>query len=160
MNTEQKLIDLINDFDTAMLVTRGEREDLEARPMAIAKIEDDGQIWFVTDRHSGKVSELKADANVVLAMQSSNKFVSLTGVAAIIDDRAQLDELWNEAWKVWFPDGKSSESITLVRVRPTHGQYWDNSGLSGIKYLIKAGNAYLHGDRPEVDEKINASITM
>lgn len=160
MDTQQKLIDLMKSFDTAMLVTHCGGEDLEARPMAIAKVEDDGQIWFVTDRHSGKVSEMNASANVVLAMQSASKFVSLSGLATAVDDRAKLDELWSEAWKVWFPDGKSSPSIVLLRIDPSHGQYWDNSGLQGVKYLIKAGKAYLQGDRPETGSDINASVTL
>ena len=37
MSTEQKLIELIRDFDNAMLVTRTEKGELDARPMAIAK---------------------------------------------------------------------------------------------------------------------------
>ncbi len=160
MDTEQKLIDLVKDFDTAMLITHSEGDELEARPMAVARVENDGHIWFVTDRHSGKVCELKADANVVLTMQSSGKFVSLSGKAATVDDRKKLDELWSEAWKVWFPEGKTSDSIVLLRVAPTHAQYWDNSGLMGVKYLIKAGKAYLQGERPESDPKTNASVSL
>lgn len=160
MDAHQKLIDLVKDFDTAMLITHGAYKDLEARPMAIAKVEDDGQIWFVTDRNSGKVNQLKADAHVVVALQASNKFVSVSGQATVVDDRKKLDELWSEAWKVWFSKGRSSPSIVLLRVDPSHGQYWDNSGLQGVKYLIKAGKAYLQGERPETDQAINATVSL
>ena len=31
------------------------------------------------------------------------------------------------------------------------GEYWDNSGTSGVKYVIEAGKALLTGTRPEID---------
>ena len=160
MDTQHKLIDLLSDFDTAMLVTRGDDGSLDARPMAVAQVEDDGRICFVTDRNSGKIADLMLDKEVAVTMQSSSKFVSLSGIASPVDDRAKLNELWSEAWKVWFPEGKASDSIVLLRIEPTRGEYWDNSGLNGVKYLLKAGKAYLQGKRPETDVAINASVSL
>jgi general stress protein 26 len=143
-----------------MLVTRSDDGSLDARPMAVAQVEDNGQIWFVTDRNSGKVTDLMLDSEVAVTMQSSSKFVSLSGTAHAVDDRAKLDELWSETWKVWFPDGKASDSIVLLRIEPTRGEYWDNSGMTGVKYLIKAGKAYLQGERAETDADTNASVSL
>ncbi|MFG0291382.1 MAG: pyridoxamine 5'-phosphate oxidase family protein [Rhodopirellula sp. JB044] len=160
MDQNKKLLELLNDFDNAMLVTRSSEGSLEARPMAVAQIEDDGDIWFVTDRNSGKVADLMLDDEVAVTMQSSNKFAVVSGTAQAVDDRAKLDELWSEAWKVWFPEGKASQSILLLRVDADHGEYWDNSDTNGLRYLIKAGKAYMRGERPETDEAINASVSM
>ncbi|EMI52996.1 pyridoxamine 5'-phosphate oxidase family protein [Rhodopirellula sallentina] len=160
MDQNKKLLELLNDFDNAMLVTRSSEGSLEARPMAVAQIEDDGDIWFVTDRNSGKVADLMLDDEVAVTMQGSNKFAVVSGTAHAVDDRAKLDELWSEAWKVWFPEGKASQSILLLRVEADHGEYWDNSGTNGLRYLIKAGKAYMHGERPETNEAINASVSM
>ncbi|WP_442506034.1 pyridoxamine 5'-phosphate oxidase family protein [Novipirellula sp. SH528] len=160
MDIHKKLIELIDDFDQAMLVTRAVNGALTARPMAVAQVEDDGDLWFVTDRNSGKVADLMLDEDVAVTMQGSSKFVSLSGKAHAVDDQAKIDELWNEAWKVWFPEGKTSPSLVLLRVEPTRGEYWDNAGLTGLKYLVKAGKAYLQGDRPEKDASINAAVSM
>lgn len=160
MDTQHKLIDLLSDFDTAMLVTRGDDGSLDALPMAVAQVEDDGRIWFVTDHNSGKIADLMLDKDVAVTMQSSSKFVSLSGTASPVDDRAKLNELWSETWKVWFPEGKASDSIVLLRIEPARGEYWDNSGLNGVKYLLKAGKAYLQGKRPETDVTINASVSL
>ncbi|QDV45581.1 Pyridoxamine 5'-phosphate oxidase [Stieleria neptunia] len=160
MNTHKKLIDLLKDFDTAMLVTRGVDGSINARPMAVAQVEEDGQLWFVTERNSGKVSDLMLDSEVAVTMQSSSKFVSLSGTAHPSDDQAKLDELWSEGWKVWFPEGKSSDTILLLRIEPSQGEYWDHSGLTGVKYLLKAGKAYLQGERPATDAEANASVSM
>ncbi|TWT95083.1 pyridoxamine 5'-phosphate oxidase family protein [Neorhodopirellula pilleata] len=159
MNTEEKLIDLVHDFDTAMLVTKTD-DGLHARPMAVAQATDDGELWFVTDRHSGKIADLMLDRDVAITMQSSRKFVALSGECRVVDDRAKVKELWQEGWKVWFPNGPTDPSITLLKVEPSRGEYWDNSGVEGLKYLVKAGMAYLQGDRASTDASINASVSL
>ncbi len=149
--TEDKLRNLLNDFDVAMLVTRTEEGHLRSRPMAMADVEDDGTMWFLTQTDSGKVDEITADNHVNVSMQSSSRFVSISGFVFPVADRKKLDEFWKESWKIWFPDGKDDPSLLLLKVQGERGEYWDNSGTSGIKYLIEAGKAYLAGTRPDVD---------
>jgi hypothetical protein len=45
---------------------------------------------------------------------------------------------------------------------PDAGEYWDNSGTSGVKYLIEAGKAYLSGEKPDVatDSKIHGKVKL
>ena len=122
----------------------------------------DGTLWVATDRHSAKVDELGRDGHVVVTMQSRTKFVSLSGKAAVVDDRAKLARLWKAEWKVWFPGGKDDPDVVLLRVHGNAGEYWDNSGASGIKYLIEAGRAYLAGEKPDVadDPKIHGKVNL
>lgn len=159
---EEKLHDLLHDFDAAMLVTRAEDGHLRSRPMALADVDPDGTLWFMTQRHSGKVGEIVSDSHVNVALQSKLKFVSISGRATPVDDRGRIESLWNESWKTWFPGGKTDPSLVLLRVDPVSGEYWDNSGARGINYLIKAGKAYLSGTRPEVDDdlKIHGRVKM
>lgn len=158
----KKLRELLDDFDTAMLVTRSPAGELRSRPMALADVEQDGTLWFMTQRQSGKTDEISADSHVNVALQSQRQYVSISGTAALVDDRRKVDELWNEAWKTWFPGGKDDPSLGLLRVNSTAGEYWDNSGASGIKYLIEAGKAYLTGTHPDVanDPKIHGKVRL
>ncbi|WP_182865443.1 pyridoxamine 5'-phosphate oxidase family protein [Rhodopirellula sp. JC639] len=160
MNTEKKLLDLIHGFDNAMLVTKTPSGALDARPMAVAQATDDGRLWFVTDRNSGKIADLMSDQDVAVTMQNARKFVAISGTCRVVDDRAKIEEVWKEIWKVWFPGGQSDPSIVLLKVDPQRGEYWDNSGVAGIKYLIKAGKAYLQGERAETDASVNASVVL
>ena len=148
---EIKLHELLQAFSVAMLVTRNASGELRGRPMAIAEVAADGSLWFATDHHAGKVEELAGDPHVAVTMQSSLKFVSLSGMASLVDDRALVDRLWKLEWQVWFPGGKDDPNLILLKVDSHIGEYWDNSGTSGIKYLIKAGKALLTGTRPDVD---------
>jgi general stress protein 26 len=156
-----KLHELLDEFGVAMLVTRTPNGDLRGRPMALAEAQPDGTLWFATDRHSAKVDELDRDGHVVVTMQSKTKFVSLSGKAAVIDDRAKLAQLWKAEWKVWF-SGKDDPNIVLLRVDGTAGEYWDNSGTSGLKYLIEAGKALVTGSRPDVgdDPKVHGKVAL
>jgi general stress protein 26 len=45
-----KIRELLKSFDTAMLITRGEESPFHARPTAIAKVEEDCDVWFFTAR--------------------------------------------------------------------------------------------------------------
>ena len=160
--TQDKLRDLLHDFDVAMLVTRTGEGQLRSRPMALADVEPDGTMWFCTQVDSGKVNEIAGDNHVNVAMQSSSKFVSISGKVFTVDDRQKVNEFWKEPWRIWFPGGKDDPSLLLLKVQGETGEYWDNSGTSGIKYLIEAGKAYLSGARPNVghDPKIHGSVHL
>jgi general stress protein 26 len=158
-----KLRELLQDFDAAMLVTRNASGQLRSRPMAVADIESGGAMWFITERHSGKMEEIARDNHVNVAMQGKMKFVSISGRATPVDDRAKVAELWNEAWRTWFPGGKDDPTLMLLKVDGEAGEYWDNSGASGVKYLIEAGKAYLGGTKPrevESDPQVHAKVKL
>jgi general stress protein 26 len=160
---DDKLSDLLQDFDAAMLVTRNAAGQLRSRPMAVANIEAGGAMWFITERHSGKMEEIARDNHVNIAMQSKLNFVSISGSATPVDDRRKVAELWNESWKVWFPGGKDDPTLILLKVHGDAGEYWDNSGASGVRYLIEAGKAYLSGTKPEDaahDPKVHGKVAM
>lgn len=159
---EVKLRELLEEFGVAMLVTRTPDGELRGRPMAVAEVEPDGDLWFASDRHSGKVDELAGDAHVVVTFQSGRKFVSLSGTAATVEDRAKAARLWKAEWSVWFPGGKDDPNMVLLKVRATAGEYWDNTGTSGLKYLIAAGKALVTGTRPAVgdDPKVHAKVEL
>lgn len=158
MNQEEKLTDMLSGFDTAMLITHSDAHGLSARPMAIAEVEEGGKLWFLTDRDSGKMVDLARDNHVAVTLQSENRFLALSGRAEIERKTDKIEELWSEKFQVWFPQGKQDPAITLLHVVPQHGEYWDRSGFSGMKYLLKAGIAYFRREQPSVDAKEHGSI--
>jgi len=159
-DAKQHFLDILTDFDTAMLVSHASDRSLHARPMAIADLDSGGDLWFVTSSSSGKVDEILDDAEVAVTMQSSSRFLSLSGKASLHRDRELIAKLWKEPWKVWFPKGEDDPDIVLLKVTADDGEYWDNSGFSGLKYLFAAGKAYLKGERPEVDLQVNQRVSL
>ncbi len=152
--------ELLENFSTAMLVTRTECGELRCRPMTIAEVCEDADVWFVTSIDDAKSEEIRNDANVCVSLQKGQKYASLSGKAELVQDRERLHELWNEAWKVWYPGGPDSPQVTLLKVNATQGEYWDVSGLSGIKYLYRAGKAYFSGERPEMTSDMHEKVEL
>lgn len=160
VDTKKHLYELLSGFSTAMLVSNDGAGGLHARPMAIAELEPDAQAFFATDRRSPKIAEISRNPNVLVTFQSASEFASLLGNASIIEDPAIVDRLWSEAWRVWFPDGKGDPNLVLLKVEPTSGEYWDNSGLEGIRYAFEGLKAIFKGERPETDPSQHAKVQM
>jgi len=142
---------LVAEFDTAMLVTSALGGGLRSRPLSIAKNRGDDTLYFATAFDSEKVEEIERNSNVNVVLQDGRRFVSLTGRARVVHDRALIHELWSEAWKVWFPQGESDPSLCLLAVEPLEAAYWDGAGVTGLKYLFEMARAYVTSTRPKSD---------
>jgi general stress protein 26 len=150
-NPKEHLKELLESFDTAMLITRcGELE--HARPMAVAKVETHGDvttIWFVTSRDAPKSDEIRNDSRVSATFQSGSRYVALSGTAELAADPAKIKELWKPTWKVWFPEGKDDPKLELIKVNVTDAEFWDNAGTKGIRYVFEAAKALMRHKTPE-----------
>ena len=141
------LSELLASFDTAMLLTRhGDKN--HARPMAIAEIEGSSTIWFVTSDGTPKTDEIRSDTRVSVTCQGHHKFIALSGTSALVHDRARIEALWKDAWKVWFPLGKDDPSIALIKVNVEDAEFWDDAGSKGIRYAFEAVKGLLAGEPP------------
>ena len=140
-NTKQELHDIVSDFDTAMLVTHTPDGRIHARPMAIAKQESVGNLWFFTSLESGKIGEISTDAHCGVVMQGNRKQISLSGHAEIIRDRAKIDALWKSEYGVWFEEGKDDPNVALIRFIGEQGEYWDNSAPKLLRRVLDVAKA-------------------
>lgn len=154
----EHLFRVLADFDVAMIVTHGIDDSMIARPMAIARIDPEGLMYFATPVETTKVDEILADPHVTVVVQSKTQFAAVRGVAQVSLDRALVDELWKETWKVWF-QGKHQSPIAILVVEPHHGEYWDNAGATGLKFAFAAAKAYLTGRFPR-DREEHAEVDM
>lgn len=126
----QKLAELIDDIEVAMLTTRTADGSLVSRPLQTLKIDANGEIIFFTGADSHKVDELTDDASVNLAyaQPSDHRYVSVRGRARMDRDPDTIEELWSPAQKIFFPDGKDDPNLMVLRVRVQDASYWEASG--------------------------------
>jgi general stress protein 26 len=150
--SSEHLYELLKDFHSAMLVSRSSAGDMHARPMAVAELRAGADAYFVTGIDSPKVAEIKANPVVMLIFQSAYQFASVHGRVSVVRDQALVDRLWQEAWKVWFPQGKTDPAIALLKFEAEQGEYWDNSGVQGLKYAFQAIKAYAKGEKLKPDD--------
>ncbi|HYW31854.1 MAG TPA: pyridoxamine 5'-phosphate oxidase family protein [Gemmatimonas sp.] len=163
--------EMLESFRAVVLITRtgadeepkGSRHDAEvaSRPMQVARLDDNCDLWFLTDADSAKVFEIRKDPQVhVVAQDSESRFVSLTGTARVLQDRAIITELFSEPYKVWFPDGPETPGIRAIHVSAEEGEFWDSQGKNKVKYLLQAAKAYATGSRPKTDTDQSAHVTL
>jgi general stress protein 26 len=113
------------------------------RPMNVRQVDDQGNLWFLSASDSRKNQALALDPSVRLYFQGSkhSDFMQINGVASISRDREKIDELWSLLVQTWFTEGKDDTRITIIRVTPTEGYYWDTKHATadaGVKMLIGA----------------------
>ena len=75
-------------------------------------------------------------------------YLSLTAYAQIVDDRKKIEALWTPLAKAWFEQGKEDPDITLIKVHPDVGHYWDTKNGKLIS-MIKIAAAALTGNQPD-----------
>jgi general stress protein 26 len=140
----QKIKEMVDQADNCFFCTTvsldGSDED---RPMNVRQVDDEGNLWFLSARGSRKNRELEANPAVKLYFQGSkhSDFMQLNGQATILRDREKIKELWSPLAKTWFTGGEDDPNITIIKVMPTEGYYWDtkhNIAVAGIKMLIGA----------------------
>ena len=161
MDEQQTFLEVLQHFDTGMLCTRNHDGTLRARPMAIAEIGDNGDVWFVTGIDTGKVEEILKHSSVLVTCQSKTRFLSLSGEAELARDPALIEKLWREPWRAWFPQGKDDPRLVVLHVRATNAEYWDESGTRGMRYAYHAAKAIFRGKRPRVgDGEVHGRVSL
>jgi general stress protein 26 len=145
----EKLYALIDDIRICMMTTNDEEGRLYSRPMYALEPDASGHILFFTKISSSKMGEVKQNSRVNLAFSHPGKhhYVSVSGRAQIIRDRQSILEKWSEPMRAWFPEGSDDPELTLIRVHPETGEYWD-SPSGAMMYLYGYAKAVLTGKTP------------
>lgn len=153
-----KLYELIKDIDFAMMTTVDTDGVLRSRPMSTQETESDDALWFFTSDKTHKTEEIEKDnrVNLSYASPNDNAYVSVSGTAEIVRDKAKMEELWNPILKAWFPDGLETPGICLLKVTAEQAEYWDSSN-SKIVQIVGFVKAVVTGKRADggENEKIN-----
>lgn len=140
-NPIKKFKALTEGIDFCMLTTLNGGA-LRSRPMSTQEMDAQGALWFFTSDTTHKAEEIEADGrvNVAYSKPSDNTYVSVSGQAEVVKDRAKAKELWNPVLKAWFPQGLDDPHLCLLRVAVEEAEYWDapNSKIVQLVGFIKA----------------------
>jgi len=154
----EKLIEMVKDVRICMLITNEKNaENLSGRPMSIAKIDEDGAMWFFTKESSYKVDEIEENKKVSIAItnESSNNYLMIHGIATLVNDKTKMAALWSSIMKAWFPLGLEDPDMALIKVVPNEVNYWDSSSskmvvLFNMLKAIITGKEYEEGEHGKI----------
>ena len=146
-----KIKELAKKADTCLFTTSLTRLPLTTRPMSTRDVDDDGCIWFFSRSDSNKNREIAADNRVQLFYSnfSSSEYMSLYGKVSVIKDDAKAKELWSAIAKTWFNEGYDDPELTLLKVEPEDGYYWDTKDGKVIS-LVKMVAGAITGKELEI----------
>ena len=150
----QKVLELVKGIDYAVFATRGsDGAPLHARPMAYRSVEGDGDLWFFSKKDSRKAKEIAADPQVLISFADprAQHFVSITGRAEIVIDRAVVREKWSEIYRAWFPGGPGDENVVAIRIHADKAEYWDTP-TSAVVYAYGYLKAITTGEPSRAGE--------
>ena len=154
-NTEalKKMRELVDDIDFCMMLTDLNTKPISAIPMSTKKVDEAGNIWFLSGKKSEHNSNISKDSKTQLLYSNNSdmEFISIYGSASIHKDKDTIHELYSKSDDAWFED-KNDPNITAIKFSPSEAYYWDTKQNKYIA-LFKKGLATVTGDKVDVGEK-------
>lgn len=156
LDKNARVWELIEKIGFCMLTTRISGS-LRARPMAAHAEPIENAIYFLTDVAGHKDDEIARFPNVCLAFADTKgqKYVSISGIAEIANDRERVRELWTTGAKAWWQSA-DDPAIRVLKVTPSFAEYWDSPGT--IISCIKMAAATISNSKPDMGE--NAKVEL
>lgn len=124
-------------------ITNG--KPFSVRPMALQKIDDNGCFWFLSSSDSHKDKEIMTDEHVQLLFQGSeySDYLNIYGAATANKDKQKIRELWKPILKTWFTEGVDDPRISVIKVDPVEGYYWDTKHNMAIGLIKRVAGAII-----------------
>ena len=109
------------------------------RTCCVSKLKDAGfrDLVFVTSKRSekqGKAKHFEANSKASICFQDGGDSLTLVGEVNFITDRAEMQNLWNESDKTFFPKGIDDPKIRFVHFHTLEATFWINHKFRTVKY--------------------------
>lgn len=158
-STIEKLQEMVKHAPVAMLCTDLSEMPFSACPMVTQQVEDNGTIWFMSaiiSRHTSHIEQNK-HVQLIYSNHAASAYMTIFGTAEILFNRAKVNELWTPMAKAWFPQGQEDPDLTLIKVTPSEGYYWDAKNAKMVSF-IKRLTALVSGRA--TDDGVQGGLTI
>jgi general stress protein 26 len=151
--SRKKLRELVDDIKIAMMITGFNRKPVSAVPMTSKKVDQEGNIWFLSLRNSDHNNDLLKDNDVQLLYSepSDMEYLSVYGEAEITTQKSILEDLYNKTDENYF-SGLEDPNLTAIKVKPQEAYYWDTKANKYVT-LFKMGVGAITGNEQDIGEK-------
>lgn len=155
---KNKLKEMAEGIDFTMMATDLKQTPLHMIPMSTKKVDEHGNIWFLSNKNSKHNQNILEDSNLHLIYvdKSDMQFLNVYGTGTITTDRKMIDDLYGKSDDAWF-DGKDDPNITAISVKPTEAFYWDPKN-SKLITLVKMGVGAITGNQPDLMDQGSLKI--
>lgn len=135
------LNDLIKGIKVAMLTTMTPDHNLHSVPLLTQDIDFEGVLWFLISKKSQQISEIKNNRRVNLTYTAANKFISVSGIADLVNIPGRVEQIWHQAHLRWFPQGFRDSQIQLLKITVERAEYWEGHSIAVSKIIEFVNNS-------------------
>lgn len=96
----------------------------QSRAMMAALVDDDFNVYFITNRQSAKCAHIAANPKVsslwvkIVNPMTDWQSALIKGTAAVTDDKALRDKFWMEELRFAFPQGADDPNYVIIICKP------------------------------------------
>ena len=150
---KDKIKELAESIDMCMMGTNFTDPPLHVIPMSTKKVDDQGNIWFLSNKNSNHNAHIKKDprTQLIYANPKGMEFMTLFGKAQITMERSILKDLYGKSDDAWF-NGVDDPNLTAIQIAPSEGHYWDTKHGSLVA-LFEMGMAAITGEQTDLIEE-------
>ncbi len=108
------------------------------RTCCVNKLSGEGfrDVYFVTSKRSekqGKAKHFETNKKSSVCFQHEGDSLTLVGEVEIITDREEMQRLWNEQDKAFFPKGIDDPKIRFIHFHTREATFWIECKFRTIK---------------------------
>jgi general stress protein 26 len=90
-----------------------------------------GRIFFITNTGSDKIAQIRENPDAaVYGYDDKYSGLLLKGKIAEITDSSVIDALWDDSWKIYYPDGKNGGDFSLLEFLPESFKSYNGDGFA------------------------------
>lgn len=122
-------------IDIAILSTVSADGAVNGRPMSNNRdVDFDGDSYYFADGSAKLVSDIEANPKVSLGLQDKHHlYISVSGRAELVREKASFAEHWNPDLDKWFEDGVDTPGLTMIHVKAERVEYWDGKDNGEVR---------------------------
>lgn len=145
--TRETVVETMRSERFVMLTSVSTEGTLQSHPMTPQQVTDEADVWFFTGLDTDLAEQLRTSPEVNLAFAETGSWLSVSGRVEFVEDRAKVDELWNQGVSAWFDGEKDDPRLGLLRFTGESAQFWGQPG-GKAKALVGVLRARVTGERP------------
>lgn len=149
---QDKIKEIAESIDFTMLATNLGQKPFDATPMSTKKVDEEGNIWFLSGKDSTHNKNIAGDKYTMLIYTDPGDmtFMKVFCETDIVNDKSIIEDLYGKMDDNWF-DGVDDPNLCALRFSPLEAYYWEPKN-NKLVTLFKMGVGAITGDEKDLGE--------
>ena len=106
-------------------------------PHLVTYFKNNDRILFTTNTDSDKIPQIRNNKTAnIYAYDNNYNGLLLTGEIKEITDPTTLNTLWDDSWKIYYPDGRDGGDFSVLEFVPRQFKSYNGNGFVKSKGMF------------------------